>query len=352
MVRLGIIGTGSWAHSHAHAFRAMRGVRVVACCDTVLSKAEAFARGHGISRVYTDYAEMLSAGDLHGVTIVTSDDAHAECAIAAARAGLHIFCEKPLATNLADARRMVSAVKRAAVVDVVNFTYRNSPALQKAAQVIERGGLGALRHVEASYLQSWLVSRVWGDWRTTRPLTWRLSSSHGSLGVLGDLGCHIYDVAAFLAGDIAEIRCTLKTFEKGVTGNRLGGYVLDANDSFVATVVFRNGALGTIHSTRWATGHVNSVRARVYGDRGAIEIDLDRSTTEYRASTGRRAIDTAQWKTVRCAPTPTNYQRFIRAIRTGRSDASDFANGLRIQRYLASSFDSSARCEPVRVPRG
>ena len=100
-------------------------------------------------------------------------------------------------------------------------------------------------------------------------MTWRLSSKHGSAGDLGDIGCHIYDMTTLLCGDIAEINCQLRTFDKGVPGNQLGEYVLDANDSFVSIVSFANGGLGTIHSSRWATGQANSLRVRVYGDEGA-----------------------------------------------------------------------------------
>ena len=349
MIRLGIIGTGGMANGHANEFRKIKGVVLAACCDVVAERAAAFAEKHAIPAVYSDYRRMLAEERLDAVTNVTVDAAHAEVALAVIGRGLAVLSEKPLATTLADARRMAQAARKARVVNMVNFSYRNSSGLQQAARLTRAGQLGRIMHVESSYLQSWLVSKAWGDWRASPAWGWRLSTRHGSAGVLGDLGCHIYDMTTLLCGDIASIDCRLKTFDKGVRGNRLGEYVLDANDSFVSTVEFANGAIGTVHSSRWATGHCNSLRVRVCGDRGAIEVDLDRDWNGYRICLGRKALNTFAWKDVKCPPTPNIYQRFIRAIRTGRGDGNDFANGAKIQAYLHYSFVSSAKKGPVAV---
>ena len=134
------------------------------------------------------------------------------------------------------------------------------------------GEIGEIKHVEASYLQSWLVSKFWGDWRTDPKWLWRLSRSHGSNGVLGDVGIHILDFASYGAGlDIDHVFCRLKTFDKA-PGNRIGEYELDANDSFTMALDFSNGAFGVVHASRWATGHLNELRLRMYGDKGGIEV--------------------------------------------------------------------------------
>ncbi len=349
MIRLGIIGTGGMAHGHARAFSAMKGVTVTACCDIDEARVRAFAREFSIPRWYTDYREMLGSETLDAVSNVTVDAMHAPISLAAVAQGLAVMCEKPLATTLADARRMRDAAKRRDVVTQVNFSYRNSGGAQAAARLIRDGGIGRIMHVEASYLQSWLAQNAWGDWRTNQAMTWRLSTRHGSAGVLGDIGCHIYDLAALLAGDIAGISCRLATFDKGIKGNRIGPYVLDANDSFVSTVTFAGGGLGTVHASRWATGHMNSLRVRVYGDEGAVEVDLDRSYDHYRVTRGQAAIRKAQWKEVRCPRTPTQYARFIAGIRAGRSDVCDFANGARVQAYLETSIESDRERRPLKV---
>ena len=326
----------------------MKGVTLTACCDIDEKKARAFAAEWKIPRWFVDYKEMLNAVSLDAISNVTVDAMHAPISLAAIARGLPVLCEKPLATTLADARAMRDAARRRKVVTQVNFTYRNSSGAQAAAKLIRTGGIGRVLHVESSYLQSWLVQDAWGDWRTREAFTWRLSTRHGSAGVLGDIGCHIYDLTALLCGDIARIACTLKTFDKGVKGNRIGPFVLDANDSFVSTVTFAGGGIGTVHATRWATGQLNSLRVRVYGDEGAVEVDLDTSYDLYRVSRGK-SIRTAEWKDVRCRPTPTQFQRFITAVRTGKNDVSDFQNGAKVQAYLDASFISDVKKCPVKV---
>jgi len=340
VLRIGIIGTGGMGNHHASEFTKMKDVKIVACCDISEQRRKAFAEKWKVPAVYADYCEMLEKEELDGVAVVTVDAMHAPISIAAIEEGIPVLCEKPMATNLGDAKCMLDAAKRHGVVNMINFSYRSSSGLQAAAKLVSQGKIGNIKHVESSYLQSWLVSRSWGDWRTSEGWLWRLSTKHGSMGALGDIGVHIYDLTSFLCGDFAQIYCKLKTFDKGVPENRIGEYVLDANDSFVSAVIFKNGALGTITASRWATGQINSLRARVYGDKGAVEIDLDRAYDEYLICTGQRNIDKAIWKTVKCPRAPNNYERFIKAIKTGKNDPSDFANGVKIQAYLEGSFES------------
>lgn len=340
MIRIAIVGTGNMAHAHAGAYATMRGVKMVACCDIIEERATAFAEKYHIPAVYTDYREMLEREKLDAVSNVTPDSVHAEVALAVIARGLAIMSEKPLAANLDEARRMADAARKAGVINVVNFTYRNSSGAQKAAEIIRDGKIGRVVHVEASYLQGWL-SRL--DWHESPRHLWRLSTRHGSSGDLGDLGCHIYDMVSFLCGDIATIQCQLKAFDKQVANNTIGEYVLDANDSFISTITFANGALGTVHSSRWAAGQMNSIRVRVYGDQGALEIDLDRSYDEYRICAGAKDMASCTWKTVKCRPTPNNFQRFIRAIKTGVQDVSDFANAEKVQAYLHYSIASDTQ---------
>jgi predicted dehydrogenase len=286
MIQLAIIGTGNMAVGHARNFTAMRGVALAACCDVDAERARAFSKTWKIPHWYADYNELLAKERLDGISNVTPDSMHAPVALAAIERGVPVLSEKPLATSLADARKMREAAARRKVISMVNFSYRDAPAAQAAAELAQGGGIGRIMHVEASYLQSWLAQDAWGDWRTTPALTWRLSKRQGSAGTLGDVGCHIYDLVGLLCGDIRTISCTLRTFDKGVEGNRIGPYVLDANDSFISTVELAGGGIGTVHASRWATGHLNSLRVRVYGDQGAIEVDLDRDRSSFARQSG------------------------------------------------------------------
>lgn len=119
----------------------------------------------------------------------------------------------------------------AAVVNLVNLTYRNVPALKQAAEIVAVGKIGAVRHFEALYLPSCLTQPAWGDWLVENQWLWRQSAQHGAMGVLSDFGVHFLDFAAFAVGsDTARVSCRLKTFEK-VASNQIGAYPLDSNDS-------------------------------------------------------------------------------------------------------------------------
>ena len=347
MVKLAVVGTGGMARAHARSFQGIRGVRIVAACDVVPEKVAAFAEEFGIQRTFTDLKKMLAEADVDAVTNVTPDAAHAQVALAVIKAGKHILSEKPLATCYADAKKMADAARRKGVINMVNLSYRNSSAIHRAAKLVQQGAIGRVMHLEASYLQGWLGSKYWGDWRTSGGSLWRLSTAHGSKGVLGDLGVHIIDFASYPAGDIASVDCRLKTFHKA-RGDRIGEYRLDANDSAVITVELAGGGIGTIHTTRWAVGQKNSLLLRLYGDRGGIIVDLDKSYGELQVCRGKDAR-TAEWKTVKCAPTPSIYQRFITSIRTGENDQPDFARGAAIQKVLDACFESDKAGKAVKV---
>jgi len=347
-VRLAIIGTGGMAHMHAQEFLKIPGVVLAAVCDVDLGRARAFAASHEPGAgVFTDFAGLLRQATIDAVSIVTPDAFHAPLALQALAAGKHVLCEKPLATNYADARRMARAAAKAGVVNMVNFSYRNAAAVQKAAQLVTAGRLGQIVHVEASYLQSWLTSKVWGDWKTSPTWLWRLSSKHGSRGVLGDIGVHILDFASFPVGPIRSVQARLKTFT-ALKGRRRGEYPLDANDSALLQVEFAHGALGVIHTTRLATGHANSLVLEVHGTKGALRLDLDRSQDELQVCLGPD-IHRAQWSTLKARPTPNIYQRFIAAIRAGKPGEPDFARGAEIQKVLDRCFDSDRLGRAARV---
>ncbi len=346
-VRLAIIGTGGMANNHAQRFKDVPGCTLVACVDVNRERLEKFAADHGIPNVFDSVAALLAWNQFDAVSIVTPDAYHAPLSIACLKARKHVLCEKPLALNYADAKKMVAAAKKAGVINMVNLSYRDWPAIQAVQAVVAAGKIGDIRHVEASYLQSWLPSKVWGDWRTTPAWLWRLSTRHGSRGVLGDIGVHIVDFATFPAGPIKSVYGKLKTFDKA-KGNRVGEYVLDANDSAVMTVEFANGALGTIHTTRWSGGHANRLFLKISGAKGSIEIDSERSTTSYKLSVGDD-LDKATWTEVPCKPTPNNYARFIKSIRTGKQDQPDFARGAAVQKVLDAVIASDAKGKPVKV---
>ncbi|MDR5859500.1 Gfo/Idh/MocA family protein [Halomonas eurihalina] len=346
-MRLAIIGAGGMAGQHAQRFQEIANVEVVAVCDLDGDKAHTFAAEHGISAVYTDLGAMLARDDIDAVSNVTPDGVHKATTLAAIAAGKHVLCEKPLATNATDADEMAAAAREAGVINMVNLSYRDAPAIQLARELVAEGRLGRVMHVDASYRQSWLVSDAWGRWDQDSQWLWRLSEAHGSKGVLGDVGVHILDFASFPVGDIVGVTCRLKCFDKA-PDNRIGEYSLDANDSALMQVEFAGGALGTVQATRWATGHHNSLTLSVHGDRGALRVDLDVARDQVQVCLGED-VHPARWISVAAPPTPSIYQRFVDSIENAVNDQPDFARGAALQRVLDACFDSDARGGVLRL---
>ena len=332
-MRLLILGTGGMANQHAKNFSAIKGVRVVAGVDVEPERLAAFCKMHDIDRQFTSLDEALTWGQFDAVANVTPDAVHHLTTMQAIAAGKHVFCEKPLATDAVKAMEMTTAIEKAGLVGMVNFTYRNSPALQKGRQMVTAGDIGAVRHVEATHLQSWLVAGAWGDWKSESKWLWRLSKKHGSNGALGDIGIHIVDFTSYGSGlDVAHVFGRLKTFDKA-PGNKIGEYDLDANDCFAMSVDFTNGAIGTIQASRTAAGQLDQLRLRVYGDKGSIEMIYDTGRSYLRACMAND-LDLANWRDIPFDPVETNYQRFVGAVRAGKTQEPSFRRAANIQKVL------------------
>ena len=173
-MRLLILGTGGMADHHAKHFAAIGGVKVVAGVDVDERRAKTFCAAHGIERSFTSLEKALEWGRFDSVANVTPDNIHYSTTLTALHAKKHVFCEKPLSTDYDRAREMTEAAEEAGLVAMVNLTYRNVAELQRARAIVQSGAIGAVRHIEASYLQSWLVSKAWGDWRKESKWLWRL----------------------------------------------------------------------------------------------------------------------------------------------------------------------------------
>ncbi|EJT04654.1 Gfo/Idh/MocA family oxidoreductase [Rhizobium sp. CCGE 510] len=332
-MRLLVLGTGVMAKNQLARFPLIDGVTVVGAVDTDPERLSAFADKFNIEKRFLSLEEAIAWGEFDAATNVTPDRIHHPTTMALIAAGKHVFCEKPLAENYAKALEMTEAAEKAGVINMVNLTYRNVAPLQRAREMVLSGELGTIRHVEASYLQSWLVSRAWGDWRTESTWLWRLSTGHGSNGVLGDVGIHILDFAAYgAATDIDHVFARLKTFNKA-PGGQIGEYLLDANDSFTMSVDFANGALGVIHASRWATGHLNELKLRIYGERGSLEVIHRPGGSELHGCLGE-GVETATWTQIEVEPVATNYERFAEAVASGIQPDPNFRHAANLQKVL------------------
>jgi predicted dehydrogenase len=338
-VRILLVGTGAMAERHAYFFGRIEGCSIAAALDISEARLKAFCAGYGIPNAFTDLDAAIRWGAFDAVTNVTPDAVHHPTTMKLIAAGKPILCEKPLAPSYPQALEMTEAAERAGIVNMVNLRYRGLPVMQKARALVAEGAVGAVRHVDAAFLHSWLVGRHWGDWRTEERWLWRLSSAHGSRGVLGDLGIHILDFAAYVAGQMpASVHCRLKTFAKA-EGDRIGAYGLDANDSFILSLEFDGGAIGVVHATRWAPGYGNAQKLGVYGTKGALEVWFESEAMGLRACLGAD-VDTQTWRDVDCPPVPNTYETFIDAVRHGGAPEPGFRRAADLQRVIDLAFDS------------
>jgi predicted dehydrogenase len=339
-IRLLVLGTGSMATNHVKQFRLDPRIEIVACADVDTARAKEFAKKHDIAQPFGSLDDAIVWGKFDAATNVTPDSAHHPTTMKLIAAKKHVLCEKPLAETFTLADEMASAAEVARLINMVNLSYRNVPALETTRQLITKGEIGDVRHLEASYRQSWLVGRHWGDWRTDAKWLWRLSEKHGSKGVLGDIGIHILDFATYAIGMMpVSLQARLKTFHKA-PGDKIGEYTLDANDSATMSVEFENGALGVIHTSRFMTGYGNVLKLDVFGTKGAIEIEHGLDWTEIRMCSGED-VHTHAWRRLICDPVKSIYQRFADAVLNGKNGDPSFRRGADLQRVLDLCYSTT-----------
>ena len=239
------------------------------------------AKQLGWSGYETSWEALVKRDDIDIIDITAPSNMHKVIAIAAAENGKHVFCEKPLALNLADAREMLETVQKAGVKHQIGFNYRFAPAIQLAKKIIDDGKLGTIRHVRASYLQDFITDPEF-------PLVWRLQKDICGSGSLGDLGAHFIDLARFLVGDFKSVMGMQKTFIKSrPLVERMEGLTaaaqadaprgeVDVDDGTVFISEFVNGALGVFEATRFSAGHKNDLFIEVSGDKGSIKFTFER----------------------------------------------------------------------------
>jgi predicted dehydrogenase len=277
-VNVALIGYAFMGRAHSNAYRQVSPFfsprvqpRMKVLCGRTRAKVEAAARRLGWDEYATDWEAVVRRPDIHIVDISTPGDLHAPIAIAAARAGKVVFCEKPLANSVAEAEGMLAAVRKAGVLHMLCHNYRRAPAVMLARQLIEDGRLGDIRHYRGTYLQDWIADPAF-------PLVWRLDRRQAGSGALGDIAAHSIDLARFLVGEIVEVCGDLETFvkERPLPGNPRKTGRVTVDDAAAALVRFDGGALGTIEATRMAPGRKNYNRFEINGSRGSLAFDLER----------------------------------------------------------------------------
>ena len=350
-----LIGTKFMGRAHSNAWRQARrffdmpaDIRMAAICGRDHAGTRRAAKTLGWERAVYDWNAITADSNIDIVDICTPNDLHAEIAIAAARARKAILCEKPLARNSAEARRMVDAVKRSRVPNMVCFNYRRVPAVALAEQMIAAGEIGdRIYHFRARYAQDWIADKNF-------PMIWRLQSKVAGSGALGDIGAHIIDLARFLVGEIASVSAVNETFvKKRLTKNRNYAKV-DVDDAVSVVGKFKNGAMLNLEATRFARGRKNHLSFEINGSRGSLTFDLEKmnrlrfyDAKDPEHARGFRDIIVTEpshpfienwWPAGHIIGYEHSFVHtiadFVNAIVARRQTQPDFADGLKTQRIL------------------
>jgi len=284
-LNIALIGHRFMGKAHTHAYTdvpiffepKLRPVKKVLCA--VGDDVADVAHNWGWQEWDTDWKKVVSRPDIDAVDICAPSILHKEITLAAVREGKHVFCEKPLAMNLSDAKEMYEEVQKAGIVHTIGFNYRKVPALALGRQLIKEGRIGRIFHFRGIYSQDWLVNPDF-------PLAWRLRKKDAGAGSSWDLGAHVVDIARYLIGGIDEVvghqttfvkERPVAAFEDGLTaiaGKKKGTVDVDDTTSFLAR--FENDTIGIFEVTRYGTGHRNQNRIEVNGGNGGFVFSMER----------------------------------------------------------------------------
>jgi predicted dehydrogenase len=278
-LRIGLVGYGFMGRAHSNAFRKVKNFFdlqhepvLQAVCGRDADKTKAFAQKWGYQSTETDWHKLVARPDIDVVDIACPNDFHKDIALAAAKSGKMILCEKPLAMDGPQGAEMVKAVEAAGVPNMVWYNYRRVPAVTLARQLIDEGKLGRIFHYRAKFLQDWTISK---DLPQGGAGLWRLDVKVAGSGVTGDLLAHCIDTAIWLNGPIQNVSAMTETFIKERQHNLTGKVEkVGIDDACAFLARFQNNSLATFESTRYARGHKALYTFEINGEHASIAWDL------------------------------------------------------------------------------
>jgi predicted dehydrogenase len=381
-LNVAIIGHNFMGKAHSNAWRqASRFFDLPAepvlkvACGRHAEPLKQFAGRWGWEAIETDWRRVVDRKDVDVIDIAVPTHLHREIAIAAAEAGKHLFCEKPMALDAREAAAMRDAAKRTGVVHYLNHNYRRCPAVAFARQLIDEGRVGTIYHWRGAYLQSWIVDPQF-------PLTWQLRKETAGAGPHYDLNSHSVDLARYLVGEIRSVAAMTRRFvdrrplpaETGetafhatTTSRQTGEVTVD--DAAFMVAEFENGALGSFEASRFALGRKNFNVFEIYGSRGAIAFDLERMN-ELQLVSADDPESIRGFRTILATEASHPYMKawwppghiigyehgfvhavadFLRAVDSGSSIAPNFDDGVKIMQVLGAALESARTGQRILV---
>lgn len=327
---LAVAGTGAMAAYHVQRFRGLGGVRIAACYDRSRERSRAFARAHGIPEAYDSVAALLDRERLAGVSVAVADAEHFAVASQVLERDIALFVEKPLTATLSEAEALGAARGRAPVV--CNFSKINYPAVFGLTHLVHRGVFGTLKRLTLSYLQSWIVDDVWGDWRHTPRWLWRISSSHGGGGALRDLGSHLFYLLVIMMG-VGDVKSVTGRIDGARGVDRLGGYSCDLHDGCRVELGYPGGRSAVVDVSYARPGQINNVivDAECTEGRAYAELAASHDTVWFERAGGAR-------RSYRFSKVYSTYAEFLTALshpaRIARPETPTLDDGVTVQRLV------------------
>ena len=380
-LNVAIIGTKFMGKAHSNAWSSapkffdlpLKPVLKAACGQDVQATQE-FAAKWGWESIESDWRKVVERPDIDIIDVCTPTYLHKDIVVAAAQNGKHIFCEKPVALNFAQAKEMYEAAEKAGVLHHLNHNYRRTPAIAYAKYLIESGKIGQIFHWRGAYLQDWITDPNF-------PLTWHLRKETAGAGPHYDLNSHSVDLARYLVGEVAAVTAMLKrfissrplpgagagTFKAGEGGGETGEVTVD--DAAFMLAEFENGALGAFESSRFASGRKNYNYFEIYGSKGSLAFDLERMN-ELQYLDLANPADEQGFRTILVTNASHPYMAawwppghiigyehvfthavadFLKALDKGVPITPNFADGMRIMQVLEAGILSSNTGRKVRV---
>ena len=275
-LRVGVLGMGFMGGTHTFAWKNGKSVfnwpidiELKALFDTSQESLELNGGRFGFERTTNNWREVIEADDIDVVSICTPNFAHREMAEAAFAAGKHVWCEKPMATNLDDAQSMVDAAKASGVKTMLGYNYMKSPALLAIKSLVEEGAIGDIVHFNGVYQEDFMCD-------PTAPHSWRLTKAGGGKGALGDMGSHQVSMAIWLCGPLSEVAARLQTVHKKRPDPETGALKdVETDDHYSAIGTFSNGAMFTLHTSWIGMGHKMNLGFELTGTKGSIRYDQE-----------------------------------------------------------------------------
>ncbi len=380
-LRVGMIGYNFMGKAHSNAWRQVNRffelpaqVELNTVCGRNSKAVEKAARTFGWAKSATDWRAVVEDPNLDIIDITTPNDTHAQIAIAAAEAGKAVLCEKPLGMDVPECEKMVAAVKRHKVVNMVCHNYRRIPAIAHARKLIAEGALGdRLYHYRARYAQDWIADPNF-------PLVWRLKKEIAGSGAHGDIDAHIIDLGRYLVGELTEVCGLMETFIKerpvleaagaglgAKAGRSMGQVTVDDAVSWIGR--FKNGAIANLEATRFAHGRKNHIALEINGSKGSLVFDFE-DMNRLKFYSAEDPADRQGFRDILITDPSHPYLKawwpgghiigyehtfvntfadFVTAVVNGKSVQPTFEDGLQNEKVLAAIEASAKKREWVKV---